>query len=123
MKITVPAITFETVGWRYVQSTRYHYYAAHRPNVVPRPIRSAIREPRLTTAVVLDRDLRVAHRAKHAARLVALTAITPFLVSYTFVAALTRPLVDAVRDAADDAGVVGAYAVKVARLITNEVVR
>jgi len=74
MKITVPAITFQNVGWRSIQPTRSYFYAIERPDVVPPRHYETIREPRLTTHVVFDRDLRIADRAAAVGKIAAMSA-------------------------------------------------
>jgi len=74
MKITVPAIAVDTVGFRTISPVRSYYYDRRRQSVLPPHRYEDIKEVRLTTAVVFDRDLRVAARLRAVGTLAALTA-------------------------------------------------
>ncbi len=74
MKITVPALRTDVVGFRYDQPARFYYNDPNRPNVVPHASYKLLTETKLTTRVAFDRDLRIADRFVAVGQIGALSA-------------------------------------------------
>lgn len=87
MKINVPVVRQVQVGVAQHYGTDRVYFDASRPNVIQEFRESPIREPRIESLTVFDKDLKVVRRSKGVIAFGAITALVP--VAYVAMAGAT----------------------------------